>query len=101
MVPILFFKDSGANSLFENAELENMIDYEKSKIIERMYVSKIIQKVKIIVDEEGTEEAAAAMSVGLAHARPPSAKKTFIADKPFRFYVIMNESLVLFSGIYD
>lgn len=69
---------------------------------EILYVSDIIHKAFIEVDEAGTEAAAATVSEMRATGAPPlEKKKVFRADRPFRFYVIhKNTNSVLFSGQY-
>jgi serpin B len=65
---------------------------------DRLYISKVIQKAKVKVDEKGTV-AAAATVVGMA--APPSAPPpvpTFTADHPFLYFIRDGLGNVLFMG---
>ena len=68
---------------------------------DNMYIEKVQQKSKIIVDEEGTE-AAAVTTVGIVMTSMPAQpqKVVFNANKPF-VYVIQENSTgsILFMGI--
>lgn len=87
-------KALGVKDLFDEkmCDLSGLCD-------EDLYVSKAIQKTKIVVDEEGTEAAAvSAMMVELTSAMPQMPKE-FKVDHPF-MYIIRNKSdnTVLFAG---
>jgi len=67
-----------------------------------LHISSVIHKAFIEIDEEGTEAAAATAvvmnveSMGTHDAPKP---KKFIADHPFLFYIIDNETqAILFMG---
>ncbi|WP_408071757.1 serpin family protein [Butyrivibrio sp. JL13D10] len=66
------------------------------------YISDIIQKTKIITDENGIE-AAAASGIAILGSAPPSLQeeiKEFIADEPFKYYILTSGSVkeILFYG---
>ncbi len=68
---------------------------------ELWYISDIIQKSKIRLDEEGIEAAAVtAMMMAAGAAMPPEDPKEFIADRPFSFFLITDSEApeLLFSG---
>jgi len=82
-------------------ELTNLIQLPQfDKVYEtgNMDFSKIIQKVKIIVDEEGTEASAVTACMMLGRASIPK-EFTFRADRPFIYYIRDGES-ILFIGHY-
>ena len=65
---------------------------------ERLYISQVVHKANITVDEEGTE-AAAATAVMMRKAAILSPTENFIADKPFIFILRNNENnLIYFVG---
>ncbi|CAN8288498.1 unnamed protein product [Cochlearia groenlandica] len=90
-------KDMGLTSPFctFGGSLTEMVD---SKIIgEKLYVSKILHKACIEVDEEGTE--AAAVSFGIMRATCYRRNPDFVADHPFLFTVREDKSgVILFMG---
>uniref|UniRef100_A0A914HSJ9 Serpin domain-containing protein n=1 Tax=Globodera rostochiensis TaxID=31243 RepID=A0A914HSJ9_GLORO len=67
------------------------------------YISNVIQKAMISIDEDGTE-AAAATALGFATmSRPdkvPPPPPTFRADHPFAFFLIYSQKHVMFSGVF-
>ena len=94
-----YLRQNGATlALSDDADFSSMIKDYKIKI------SKIIQKTKIKVDEEGLEAAAVtAISMDNATALPmdPPKPKEFKADKPFTFYIYSDNNLqseLLFYG---
>ena len=63
-----------------------------------LYVSDVIQKCVIKVNEEGSE-AAAATAVAMAKFKSFTKKLRFRADKPFLFFIVEKSSgMILFSG---
>jgi len=75
-------------------------DFSKMTGNKQLYISAIIHKTFIAVDEEGTEAAAAtAVVMRMKSLPPPQDYEVFIADHPF-FYFIKEKSTgtVLFAG---
>lgn len=65
-----------------------------------IFVSDVIQKAVIEVNEEGTE-AAAATAIMMMRCLPPE-PESFIADHPFMFLMVSNDNRhILFSGIVE
>ena len=66
------------------------------------YIDKVLHKTYIDVDETGTEAAAVtAIVMETAAAVDPSIKKEFIADEPFGYAIIDNDTgEILFMGEY-
>ncbi|CAA7055930.1 unnamed protein product [Microthlaspi erraticum] len=89
-------KDMGLTSPFtRGGSLIEMID--SPSVAENLYVSNILHKTSIEVDEEGTE--AAAVSVSNLVTMCWSPKSDFVADHPFLFTVREDESgVILFMG---
>ena len=64
---------------------------------EELYVSKVVQKAFIEVNEEGSEAAAA--TAGIMMARMAGINPQFLCDKPFLYLIKDNlTGLVLFAG---
>ena len=65
-----------------------------------LFVSKVIQKAFVEVNEEGAEAAAATAGIMMLRAAPGAfSKPTFICDHPFLFMIRDNlTGLILFSG---
>ncbi|XP_060651393.1 alaserpin-like isoform X2 [Drosophila nasuta] len=90
------FEQLGMSEMFsDKADFSRMITSP-----EQLKVSKIFHKAVIDVNERGTEAAAAtAMIAELTSLRIPLQKpKNFYADHPFNYYIINNQSTVLFAG---
>ena len=92
-----FIKERGAGIAFTSDA-----DFTVMSKDGQFYVSDIIQKTRIKVNEDGIE-AAAASAVMVLGAAPPSLEnrpKEFIADEPFRFYIITDTDKpeILFCG---
>lgn len=86
---VKYLIERGASDIFdkEKADLGLMID--KSLLKYNLYVSDIIQKTKIKLDETGVE-AAAVTAIMVAEATSigePEQITYFTADKPFHFYI--------------
>jgi serpin B len=62
-----------------------------------LYLSDVIQKAFIGVDEDGTEAAAATAVFGSGAGLPPP-PTPFIIDRPFLFFIQDTTGLVVFSG---
>ena len=81
-------------------DLKNMFNAGKANFSgitdrNRLYVSHVVQKAIIEVDEKGTEAAAGTAAVTTTRSRGPM----FIADHPFIFYLRDKESgMLLFQG---
>lgn len=67
-----------------------------------LFISDVLHKAKIIVDEEGTE-AAAVTGIIMKATSMPINQFEFIADKPFMYFIVDSQSnTVLFNGVvYD
>ncbi len=92
-----FLRESGVKLAFdaEKADFSGMIDH-------KVFVSDIIQKTRIKLDEDGVEAAAvtAIMVTDTAYIEPEQ-PKVFTADRPFSFfiYTTCNETTaVMFAG---
>lgn len=81
----------GITDLFEQS-LANL-----SKINQNYFVSSILHKTKIRVDEKGTEASAVTSSIFANKATPP----VFNANRPFLYFIVDKATrLILFSGSY-
>uniref|UniRef100_A0AC35U9N2 SERPIN domain-containing protein n=1 Tax=Rhabditophanes sp. KR3021 TaxID=114890 RepID=A0AC35U9N2_9BILA len=66
-----------------------------------LFIDKVVQKIFVEVNEEGTEAAAASAILMSKRKRPmPIREIIFRADHPFMFYIIQDSKYVLFNGIY-
>ena len=66
-----------------------------------LYLSEVYQKVKIIVDEEGTEAAAVTEAAATEEASMEIPTEIFF-DRPFLYAVVEKDTgLPLFMGAYD
>ncbi|XP_014308613.1 leukocyte elastase inhibitor-like [Myotis lucifugus] len=64
-----------------------------------LFISKIIHKSFVEVNEEGTEAAAATAVIGLGCSLMPETVENFVADHPFIFFIRHNPSTnILFLG---
>ena len=94
---VSFLKENGVKLAFDadRADFSAMIDHP-------VYVSDIIQKTRIKLDEEGVEAAAVtAIMVNESAYIEPKQPKVFTADQPFSFYIYTtcNETTaILFAG---
>jgi serpin B len=80
-----------ANAFTDQADFTGMTD------LKPLFISKVIQKAFIGVDEDGTEAAAATAVIGDTAGLPPQpVVVTF--DRPFLFFIQDKTGLVLFSG---
>ncbi len=95
-------RNMGLNEAFD----PNMADFSKMGASDEgnICISKVLQNVKMRVDEEGTEAAAATVIDMVAGAAPPDGELPveLIFDSPFAYAVIDVETGVpLFMGILD
>lgn len=88
----------GLNAIFNKLNMNRILESD-----EDLQVSNIVQQVKVIVDEEGTEAAAATIIMArkcimLEKGTP----KQFMVDRTFRYYIRhVKSNTILFSGMYD
>jgi serpin B len=76
-------------------------DFSGMATAEPLFISEVIHKAYVDVNEEGTEAAAATAVAMLAGSAPPKPEEpvVFTADHPFVFLIRHNESgTVLFLG---
>lgn len=89
-------KALGISDLFE----ESIADLSNISGQKDLFVSKVVHKAFVEVNEEGSE-AAAATGIAMATFSMPMDLLEFVADHPFFFAMLDNETgLVLFSGRY-
>ncbi|KAH0864640.1 hypothetical protein HID58_081851 [Brassica napus] len=91
-------KDMGLTSPFtRGGSLTEMVDFPT--MAENLYISSILHKAFIEVDEEGTEAATVSFADLLTCSACQSRKPDFIADHPFLFTVREDKSgVVVFMG---
>lgn len=89
------YKTLGMTDMFDPACAEDF-----KSLADDVYVSDIIQKTKIIVDEEGTEAAAVTMMTMDAACAPGEPKiLDIVIDKPFVYAIRDTETnIILFAG---
>jgi serine protease inhibitor len=89
--------DAGFN--ITEANYSNMTKSEYDKI----YISAIIQKTKIEVDEEGTKAAAVTATQMMYNSVDTQKKETiFLADHSFSYFIIHKPTFeVLFTGVFN
>lgn len=101
---IPFFKMCGISELFTDMKATNM-----TNVIGRKYINTIKQKVKVIIDENGTEASASTQIICINKTCSiydcPKKIYNFTANHSFSWYIIYQDKLsespiVLFSGIY-
>jgi len=91
-----YLQEMGMQQAFTNAA-----DFSKMSDGQALMISDVIHKAFIEVNEEGTEAAAAtAVVMVLTSTNAPDPKpETFIADHPFLFYIIDDQTgAILFMG---
>ena len=92
-----FLKENGVKLAFDadRADFSGMIDHQ-------IYVSDIIQKTRIKLDEDGVEAAAVtAIMMDNGAAAIPKEPKVFTADRPFSFFIYTtcnDTTAVMFAG---
>lgn len=65
---------------------------------EQLYISDVLQKAFVAVDEAGTEAAAATAVVGESGSAAPTDVVYFTVDRPFLFIIHDDTGAVLFTG---
>lgn len=80
--------------------IKDLFDYSKANLLgmfpHYLYVSRIIQKAEIEVNEEGTVASAAAGGT-LANKSPPP---KFLANKPFLYFIVNKQTRsIVFEGV--
>ena len=92
-----YLKDMGMIQAFKEGA-----DFSKMTPTNDLYISDVIHKAFIEIDEEGTEAAAATavvMTIESVSAQSQPLPLEFIADHPFLFYIIDDETqAILFMG---
>jgi len=92
-----FLQNLGIKSAFSTSA-----DFSKMTPSNDLVISDVIHKAFIEINEEGTEAAAATavvMTIESIGPHDPPRPKEFIADHPFLFYIIDNETkAILFMG---
>ena len=83
----------GLTSVFDAATAD------LSKISDGVFLSDVLHKTKIIVNENGTEAAAVTAPMIKNMALIPT--EPLILDSPFAYYIVDNNNNILFAGIYD
>ncbi|MFW5713189.1 MAG: serpin family protein, partial [Brevefilum sp.] len=88
-------------SALDMAEAFNseLADFSGMTEVERLYISDVLHKATITVDEEGTEAAAATVVIMTAESAAPDEPISLIIDRPFLF-MIQHEptGTILFMG---
>lgn len=96
------FRQLGIRSIFDQcqANLSAMLTNVANNN-PKLYVSEVIQKAMIEVNEQGTE-AMAITKVSVRNKRSAEFIEEMICDRPFMFMIIQSDPLnVLFSGILE
>ena len=61
----------------------------------------LIQSSRILLDEEGVKAAAVTISIGCAAKAPPSINATIYLERPFIYFIVAPQNIILFSGIIN
>jgi len=94
------FSDFGLRTAFEKGNC----DLSKLTKANDLYIDKIIHMAKIIVDEDGTEAAAATAVLCCNECYMPESvqPKVFRADHTFQYFIMHNKTrTILFSGVFN
>jgi serpin B len=92
------YKKFGMNTLFD----EDKCNLNRMTHTNDLYVSQIVHKAKIIVDETGTEAAAVTALVMKNEMYMMTSAKSFIADQAFQYFIMHDQTkTILFSGIFN
>ncbi|KAI9073449.1 hypothetical protein K1719_044586 [Acacia pycnantha] len=84
---------TGTNFTFHSWELTEVSD---SSYSHKLYVSNILQKTFVEVNEEGTEAAASTAALLVPTSFRPMPKPSFVADHPFIFMIREETSMAVF-----
>ncbi len=88
----------------ENADFSRLTSMNNKESDHNLYISDILHKCKVIVDEDGTEAAAATAVIFNDYlcAGPSRQVERFVADHVFQYFIVHDKSdTILFSGIYN
>ncbi|KAK4278184.1 hypothetical protein QN277_016065 [Acacia crassicarpa] len=92
-------KEQGLTLPFTSGELTEVSDSSKSH---KLYVSKILQKAFVEVNEKGTEASASTTAVfELFSAMWLKPKPSFVASHPFLFMIREETSLAVFGAVLN
>lgn len=99
------YKKMGLVEAFDGtkADFSRLTMLNKNESSHNLYISDILHKCKVIVDEDGTEAAAATAIVFNDFCAAPSRQiERFVADHTFQYFIVHDKSnTILFSGIYN
>ncbi|XP_036892971.1 serpin B12 isoform X2 [Sturnira hondurensis] len=90
------------NSILQNMGITDVFDEKKADLTgispnPRLYLSKVVHKTFVEVDENGTQAVGASGAVGSVMSAP--SWETFNADRPFLFFIRHNKTqTILFYG---
>lgn len=99
--------ESGFKNLMEDLELTDILganaDYSKAfKNDEQVFsIGKVIQKAKIIMNEEGAKAAAVSGGVGVTSAPDSEEELVLNLDRPFIYSITSDRGDVLFAGVIN
>ncbi|MDE6278321.1 MAG: serpin family protein [Muribaculaceae bacterium] len=66
------------------------------------FISTVLQRAKIVVDEEGSEAAATTIANGSLTSPGPVQSSDFIVDRPFAFAIVERSTgVILFAGVVN
>jgi serpin B len=98
MTSTFFLKDTLKTMGMKSAFAAGTADFKGMAAEGDLFISEVIHKAFVDVNEQGTE-AAAATAVIMERGRPPKTAVTIIADRPFIFMIRDNEGgSILFMG---
>ncbi|ENN74325.1 serine protease inhibitor 77Ba [Dendroctonus ponderosae] len=91
--------DFNLDGVLEKMGIRDVFNPQKANLLgmysHYLYISRVIQKAEIEVDEEGTVASAAAGSTFLNRTPPPVVK----ANRPFAFFIVHKQSgSIIFAG---
>lgn len=94
------------NDVLKLLGMSTMFDREKADLTKmskaKAFVSMVLQKAKIEVDEEGSKAAAVTVVETLDAAAPPSKPIMFHANRPFMYAIVEHSTgTIFFMGTYQ